>query len=477
MMIEPTEELISRIKSILIDRDVLNYIFDLRFQTCDDQYVRASKILLAARSPVFRTMFLLKSTKEMQTTLRVAYRAAAVRYLVDFCCAGGADLGPPSAAALVGVGADAEEHTRTLVHLIAMAKRYEIYELHSAAVYRIFGIMAGARGLLCCALDEAARVHEPFAEMILDIIALNPKRALFPSGGRRRRGLGGVLSLGVAALGRLAAEPAMCCTEETLYEVVRYWVDRGEDGPLGDEKLADAPMEELVNDMELLSVRRKDATYICAQSLQFYRIPPQTLAKSALPAGLISIEDLSDAMKKQRHYDQFTENIYSSNRSLTPGVVDCQVIIGAGIDGANGVYRKEAGGYVGRTADFNGTPHQFCIQKLRSFVRHLSPRHLCPCLASRCSGAEREQDVSWLLFATPEGGGSRSRPTKYVLLYETIENGGGVTDDGEMLAPLMDFHCSSHSDFIEFSGKFPSPRQFSYMNSSSRKALKRSSQR
>lgn len=103
------------------------------------------------------------------------------------------------------------------------------------------------------------------------------------------------------------------------------------------------------------------------------------------------------------------------------------------------------------------------------FFQQLSTRHMCPRLASRCSGEKLEKDISWLFFATPEGGSSQSRPTKYVLLYETI--------DKRRLAPLMDFNYSSHLDFIEFLWKFPSPRQFLDMNSSQRKALKRSSQR
>uniref|UniRef100_A0A7S1BSA7 BTB domain-containing protein n=1 Tax=Corethron hystrix TaxID=216773 RepID=A0A7S1BSA7_9STRA len=466
--IDPTDKLVSRIKSILIDRDVLDYIFDLQLQTCDGKIVRASKILLAARSTVFRDMFLHTSSKELQTTIRVIYRSTAVQCLVDFCCSGEVKLptpanGPKSSSTVI------EDYTRILVHLIAMAKKYQIYELHSAGVFRIFSLVSHARYLLCAALDESLNVHEPFADMILNIIALNPHMALLPIDERRG---GGVLSLNARALEIVSSRPDLCCNEGEVFDIIRYWAAHDMDS---ERTFVRKPiiagtksgMEMLMKSMDFTSVRFKEAAVICSKALRLYRIPPKILLKFGIPERLVTRNELATALLKQKNYDGLLSNIFASTRSLTNGVVDSIVVIGSGTDGANGIYKRDGNRYEGRTHVLNGRLHRFFIQKTKSFVRLLNRDYLCPCLTSRC--VSKNGSFTWLLYATAEPKRS-DRPERYMLLYESKDDGS--QKEGGRFIPMIDFHCSSHSDFIEFAGKPPCGRQFLFMKTESQKADK-----
>jgi len=363
----------SDLERLLQDEDFL----DVTLEGTDGEVVRASRMLLSARSPVFRSMFC-GGFRESHTgaMVKVGYESNIIQALVKFCYTDELDRSTPS-----------EEYARLLVRIATAANYYKIPLLEREACIAAALLMKSHPPLACVIYDHALAEAIPetlskhFMLASLSVVRWAPERSLLSSA-KNLKGRLGVTYLRASTLQAILKDRELRSTELALFKCVKQWVFRQKEeegrgtlsssscspksSPRTSPKSEDSPRKTKIKNSQCAERDRiTHSREILLKEIDFSRILPSHLEEVVGPTGLLSKDMLYDAYREQaKHAEQGMElrqRCAATRNPLCDPKTRALLVIGAGVEEVNGVYHKEPKDVYKRRGRYDGKECTFVV--------------------------------------------------------------------------------------------------------------------
>lgn len=296
----------------------------------DGVAVPAARLMLAARSDVFKKMFFGNFAETRSEDVGLNYSGVTLRAMVHFCFT--------DELKIVHDGGsnhfNEEERARELVRLVSVAHYLDIHGLHTAAVNDLCATMQSSPESSCAVFDQCWKedsADEKLVKLATLVIQYKPEAALLSENVTD----GGVCCMDTDALSMIIGNDETVKSSIIRFNAVRKWLDGANKHENQDKKRRCTASGGRVD-----RNRRKAAVDI-AKRIDLTQMMPSQLANVVEPSGLVSDARIAEAFKTKALEAEASGSAFGDESSPEDKSSSNVVVVGAGISEANGIYRRK----------------------------------------------------------------------------------------------------------------------------------------